>query len=112
MPPKKGKSHIERLKEKLYSPKSKDMKPKERAPVYEDPHTVSTSWKKDVIAPVKKRKSLLGNTMFRRFFFGAIAFFGLAIIFGAFMFFGESNTVSADNIEINVLGNAFVSGGE
>ena len=27
-------------------------------------------------------------------------------------FFGESNTVSADNIEISVLGNAFASGGE
>ena len=112
MPPKSRKSHIERLKEKLYSPKSKDAPAKERAEVYEDPHSVVTSWKKDPVAPVKKRKSLLGNTMFKRFFFGAIVFFVLALGFGAVMFFGESNTVSADNIEINVLGNAFVSGGE
>lgn len=112
MPPKKSKSHIERLKEKLYSPKSKDMKPKMRGELYEDPHEVSGQWKKESVPPPKKRKSLLQNTMFRKFFLGAIIFFALSAGFGLFMFFGGSNTVSADNIEINVLGNAFVSGGE
>lgn len=108
----KKKSHIEKLKEKLYSPKSKDSKVKLRGELYEDPHPAPTEWKKEIAAPVKKRKNLLENTMFKRFFFGAIIFFVLAVGFGLFMFFGGSNTVSADNIEINILGNAFVSGGE
>jgi hypothetical protein len=111
MPPKK-KSRIERLKERLYSPKSKNMVPKPRGVIYEDQHVVSTAWQKDTPAVAKKRKNILENTMFRTFFIGAMIFFVLALGFGAFMFFGGSNTVSADNIEINVLGNAFVSGGE
>ncbi len=111
MPPKK-KSKIEKLKERLYSPKSKDVMIKPRGIIYDDPHVVSDNWKPEALPPVKKRKNLLGNTMFRKFFFGAIAFFGLSVAFGLLMFFRGANTVSADNIDIEVLGNAFVSGGE
>lgn len=111
MPPKK-KSHIQRLKEKLYSPKTKDINLRPRGGVYEDKHLVSSEWKKETPVEVKKRKSVLENTMFRKFFFGALIFFVTSLAFGAIMFFGGRNTVSADNIEINVLGNAFVSGGE
>ena len=113
MEEKREKSHIERLKEKLYSPKSKDLKSKKRGEIYEDYHQVSSEWKKDPPPPPpKKRKSLLENTVFKKFFIGAIIFFVLSTVFGLVMFFGGKNTVSADNIEINVLGNAFVSGGE
>lgn len=111
MPPKK-KSRIERLKERLYSPKSRNMVIKPRGMIYEDPHVVSTNWPKETVAPHKKRKNILQNSIFRKFFFAAIGFFVLALGFGAFMFFGGGNTVSADNIDINILGNAFVSGGE
>lgn len=107
------KSHIEKLKERLYSPKFKEGRPQERGQIYDVPHTVSYAWKKDAPPPPpKKRKSLLKNSMFRNFFFGAIIFFLICVIFGAIMFFGGKNTVSANNIDINVLGNAFVSGGE
>ncbi len=111
MPPKK-KSHIERLKEKLYSPKTKDINLRPRGEVYQEEPLVSSEWKKEAPAQIKRRKNVLENTMFRKFFFGAIAFFILSLGFGAVMFFGGRNTVSADNIEINILGNAFVSGGE
>lgn len=110
MPPKR-KSHLDRLKEKLYSPRSAP-KQKARSPIYEDEREAPSEWKHEPATIAREQKSLLSNTMFKKFFLGAIAFFSLAVIFGAFMFFGESNTVSADNIEINVLGNAFVSGGE
>jgi hypothetical protein len=111
MPPKK-KSHIQRLKEKLYSPKTKDINLRPRGEVYEDEHLVSSEWKKEAPVEIKRRKSVLENTMFRKFFIGAMVFFVASLVFGAAMFFGGRNTVSADNIEINVLGNAFVSGGE
>ncbi len=79
----------------------------------ETDRVVSDSWPKDVpVSSHKKKKSLLGNTMFRKFFIGTIIFFVLSIGFGLAMFFGGRNTVSADNIDLNILGNAFVSGGE
>jgi len=113
MPPKR-KSHIERLKEKIYSPKTPNLNLKERAALHERQHEVSDEWVKDdtVKAPPKKRKSLLGNTMFRKFLLGAIGFFVLAVGFGLLMFFGGRNTVSADNIDITINGNAFIDGGE
>lgn len=113
MPPKR-KSHIERLKEKIYSPKTPNLNLKERGALHERQHEVSDEWVKDdtVKAPPKKRKSLLGNTMFRKFLLGAIGFFVLAVGFGLLMFFGGRNTVSADNIDITINGNAFIDGGE
>ena len=106
------KTKIERLKERLYSPKSKNIEEKPRGAIYEDPHAVSGNWTKEPAVMHKKKKNLLQNSMFRRFFIGAIVFFVLSVGFGMAMFFGGSNTVSADNIDIVVLGNAFVSGGE
>lgn len=112
MPPKR-KSHIERLKEKIYSPKTPNLNLKPRGPIMETEHEVKDSWPKDAPPPPRARKkSLLQNTMFRKFFLGTIIFFILSIGFGLMMFFGGRNTVSADNIDINILGNAFVSGGE
>lgn len=112
MPPKR-KSHIERLKERIYSPKHKGLVEKPRGSIFEKEHEVSEAWVKDAPPPTHvKRRSLLSNTMFRKFFIGTIIFFFLCIGFGLMMFFGGRNTVSADNIDLNILGNAFVSGGE
>ncbi len=112
MPPKR-KSHIERLREKIYSPKTKSPSDKPRGNIIETHHPVADAWQKEPPhVPRTKKKSLLGNTMFRKFFIGTILFFLFSIGFGVFMFFGGRNTVSADNIDLNILGNAFVSGGE
>lgn len=114
MPPKR-KSHIERLKEKIYSKSAKALDLRPRGQIHEVPREVPTEWSKPpevVRAPAKKRKSLLGNTMFRRLLLGAVAFFVLSVGFGLMMFYGGRTTVSADNIDITILGNAFVSGGE
>lgn len=112
MPPKR-KSHIERLKEKIYSPKTPNLNLKPRGAIIETEHVVKEEWPKEPPPPPRaRRKSLLQNTMFRKFLLGTIVFFVLSIGFGLMMFFGGRNTVSADNIDINILGNAFVSGGE
>lgn len=104
---------IEELKNKIYSKKA-NFKPKARSVLDERPHEVSDTFKDDEIKKIIKKpsKSLLQSTMFRKLFFGSVLFFFVSVVFGAYMFFGESNTVSADNIEISVLGNAFASGGE
>jgi hypothetical protein len=110
MPPKKSK--IERLKERLYSPKSKPLDLKPRAEIFDDSYSVSLQWSDESAPAPKPKKSFFDNTMFRKFFIFGIGFFVVAVGFSLFMLFGGRNTVSSGNIDINVLGNAFVSGGE
>ena len=49
---------------------------------------------------------------FKKFFIGAFAFFILAIAFSVYMFIRGGTSVSNDNIDITVIGNAFTKGGE
>lgn len=105
---------IEELKNKIYS-KTETLKKKARTHIHEDVKDVPSAWKDEegpTATPKKKKRNLLQSSMFRKLFFGALTFFVLSIGFGVYMFFGGSNTVSADNIDITVLGNAFANGGE
>lgn len=104
---------IEELKNKIYSKKQK-LAPKQRSEIHEKKHDVSSSWKDDETEKIIKKpaKNLLGSSMFRKVFFGSVIFFVASSLFGLFMFFGESNTVSGNNIDISILGNAFANGGE
>lgn len=109
----KSSRKIEELKNKIYSKKAK-LDPKPRGEIHETSHMVNDEWKEEEKKVVKKknRPNLLKSSIFRKMFFGSLIFFLISIGFGVFMFFGGSNTVSADNIDISVLGNAFASGGE
>lgn len=104
---------IEELKNKIYSKKQK-LAPKQRSEIHEKKHDVSSSWKDDETEKIIKKpaKNLLKSSIFRKVFWGSLIFFFASAIFGLVMFFGESNTVSGNNIDITVLGNAFVAGGE
>jgi hypothetical protein len=104
---------IEELKNKIYSKKQK-LAPKQRSEIHEKKHEISSSWKDDETEKIIKKpaKNLLGSSMFRKVFFGSLIFFVASALFGLFMFFGESNTVSGNNIDISILGNAFANGGE
>lgn len=110
----KNPHHIDDLKYRIYS-KSYKAGPRKRRGLHNIPHNVSDKWKEEDVQKIIKKKptkSLLASSMFKKVFIGAIIFFILSVGFGAYMFFGESNTVSANNIEISILGNAFVNGGE
>ena len=48
----------------------------------------------------------------KKFFVVSFVFFLIATLYSLYMFFGENILVSNEKININVLGNAFVSGGE
>ncbi len=52
------------------------------------------------------------TSAFKRFFIFSVVFFLLAAAFAVYTFFVKSNTISNDNIDISILGNAFVAGGE
>lgn len=57
-------------------------------------------------------KFFIRTSIFRKFFFFSLFFFGFALAYGAYMFLVEGNTVSNDNIDISILGNTFTAGGE
>jgi hypothetical protein len=110
----KSSNKLEELKNKIYS-RHANLSPKPRKKIKEEPHVVSDTWKeedKPAKSPKKPSNNLLKSSMFKKVFFGALIFFLLSVVFGLYMFFGESNTVSANNIDISVQGNAFTSGGE
>lgn len=60
----------------------------------------------------KKKKHLMYSKRFRQIFFVGIIFFLSSVVFAGFTFFKGSATVSNSNIDIVVLGNSFVDGGE
>lgn len=70
------------------------------------------TWKDDTVKKSESTTLRIPSTIYRKFFIGAVIFFILAILFGLFTFFHGSNTVSNDDIEIHVIGNAFAAGGE
>lgn len=81
-------------------------------PIY---HDVKEEWEKEA-APtenfVKMKIKKAPISVFKKFFLGAVVFFICAIGFATYMFLGGSKTVSSDNIDITVLGNAFTKGGD
>jgi hypothetical protein len=71
-------------------------------------HKVAQSWDdKDSLVSSPKYTSV-----FKKFFFVAVLFFLGAVGYGAYTFTQGKSTVSGDNIEVTVLGNAFVQAGE
>ncbi len=99
---------IEDIKRKLYERGfSSELHHKEGV-LHAVPHDVPNTW-----------EGAEGNTLksthvsiAKKFFIGAVLFFIGAIFFGVYMYMSGTRTVSSDNIEINILGNAFTEGGE
>lgn len=112
MPPEKGKNRIEEIKKRLFS-RNENLQPKRREWMFrKKDFTVDTAWKPDeatmhVFAPPKKP-----SPVYKKFFLGSIAFAVVAGVFAVVMLFGGNNTVSTELVKINILGNAFVAGGE
>ncbi|MDO8659992.1 MAG: hypothetical protein Q7K54_05350 [Candidatus Parcubacteria bacterium] len=50
--------------------------------------------------------------MFKNFFVLSLFFFLLTLLYAGYVFFAGGNTVSNDNIDISILGNNFIAGGE
>ena len=84
------------------------------------PHPLS---KRTVVAPAKWRNegSVVGtnvaraersSSFFRNFFIISIVIFLASAAYAFFAFRGGANTVSGENIDIAILGNSFVEGGE
>ncbi len=75
---------------------------------------IPDSWQESVKDKMTKTQKIFTqkSSIFKKFFIFSVAFFILALLYGGYMFFIKGNTVSNKNIEITVLGNSFVAGGE
>lgn len=105
-------NRIEELKSKLFD---RDFKVKiehrDSFPHFEQ-REVMDSWEdKEEIVDFKE-KFFMKTSMFKKFFIFSIIFFILAVGYAVYVFFANSNSVSNENIDINIQSNAFTSGGE
>ncbi len=78
----------------------------------EDTREVPDSWEKEGPDDSFTKKFFLKTSLFKKFFIFSVVFFILAIVYASYTFFMGGNTVSNNNIDISILGNTFVAGGD
>jgi hypothetical protein len=105
---------IEDINKKLYSPRENAIVPKREGVLHKVSKNVSETWNSEKAEEIKQnvKKVASNSSFFKKFFIGSSIFFVCAVLFGLYMFFGGGSSVSNDNVSINILGNAFVPGGE
>lgn len=113
----KDTNHIDQLEQDLYSRKFKNEPHDDRSPVTPGELEVTKDWNdservEDLIRLEHEKKQENKSALFKKILLGSIVFCVLAIGLALFMFFGGGNLVSADNINIQVVGPANTSGGE
>ncbi|MCC6323684.1 hypothetical protein IT400_02735 [Candidatus Nomurabacteria bacterium] len=100
---------IEDIKRTLYERDFDSAKHHKEGVLHNVPHKVAQNWDDGQAHPIASSKY---TKFFKRFFFIAILFFIMAVGYGVYTFMQGKSTVSGDNIEVTVLGNAFVQAGE
>ncbi len=106
-------NRIEELKNKLFT-KSYKTKVEHRGDFTHLPenHTPDSWSPREENGVFIGEKFFSKTSRFKKFFFLSLIFFILAVGYGSYVFFADRNTVSGNNIDINVLGNIFTAGGE
>jgi hypothetical protein len=103
---------LESTERDLYNRK-KEPKATSRHELSRHESMIPSSWSEEEPMKNKKRKKhLMYSKKFRNVFLVAIVFFLGSIVFAFLTFFQGGTTVSNNNIDIVVLGNSFVDGGE
>ncbi len=106
-------SKIEDLKSKLFSKNYKTHIEHRDSFTKIDAGDVNDSWNSRIDgAEGTNSKFFMHTSLFKKFFIFSSIFFLLTLAYGGYMFFLGGNIVSNDNIEMEVLGNTFVAGGE
>ncbi len=109
-------NRIEDIKRHLYDREDSTTNRSREGVLHPIAHKVPASWQPSAgpdgnpLDPRYVRKPRMSG--FKKFFIGATIFFFAAIIFSVTMFMRGGVSVSNDNIEITVLGNAFTKGGD
>ena len=113
-----NKNRIEDIKRRLYDREDTTTNRPREGVLHPVAHHVASDWKADeeeIKAQSIKRDIMMKGppkSPFKKFFIGASIFFILALAFSGYMFMSGGISVSNDNIDITVIGNAFTKGGE
>ncbi len=110
----KNYSKIEDIKSNLYNPKDKVLEHQLEGSLHKVNYKTQSDWKEedktDNNMQYKKKKSK--TSLVKIFFIMAVILFIGAVGYSVYQFSSGGVIVSNDNIDINVLGNAFTKGGE
>lgn len=112
------KSRLSRLEEHLYSRKSGNFDTEKRSEISKPEFDVEKDWKggeeplEQMIAKQQTAYFIKTQNPFKKILWGSIAFFIIALAAAGFMFFTDSNTVSANKIDISVIGPTNAAAGE
>lgn len=106
---------IEDIKRRLYDPKDTAIDNRHEGVLHPRKFSVPGEWKKEELPPNTQLQSQMKKpptSFFKKFFIAALIFFVGALGFAFYMYTKGGVTVSNDNIDITVLGNAFTKGGD
>ncbi len=109
------KNRIEDIKRRLYDLEDSTSSRPHEGVLHPVSHKVPSSWQKNLAEEQNQEAKIPRKpkmSPFKKFFIGAIIFFVCAVAFSIYMFLNGGVSVSNDNIDINVLGNAFTKGGD
>ncbi|MEJ0001607.1 MAG: hypothetical protein WDN09_00225 [bacterium] len=104
-------NRIEELKNKLFT-KNYHAETKGLDDFSLQKKSVPDAWAGKGAGTAGRAQYVAKKSAYRKFFIFSIIFFVLALGYAAYMYFAGGNTVSNDNIDISVVGNAFATGGE
>jgi hypothetical protein len=106
-------NRIEELKTKLFSKTSSTQTGHRDNLSHLHTGEVPASWtEKGGAFREASEQFFMKTSLFKKFFLFSVGFFALALGYASYMFFAAGNSVSNENIEIAILGNAFTAGGE
>ncbi len=104
--------NLEDLDKRLYQRSLSGKKPIRFDSLHPRLLSVKKEWESKLPKKDEIVKAASHPSFFKKFFYFGLGFAGLALLFAIITFFTGGNTVSNNNIEINVLGNSFTAGGE
>lgn len=106
---------IEDIKRRLYDPKDTAIDSRHEGVLHPRNFSVPSEWKKEqtsASADLQPHMRKPPTSFLKKFFIGAVIFFIGALGFAFYMYLKGGVSVSNDNIDITVLGNAFTKGGD
>ena len=109
---KEDQGRIDELKARLYSRSKGNERIYRRRTLRERQYDVKRGWSPDARPVERKSRPQKKRTFLSLFLIFSAVFFILSAGFSAFYFFGGSNIVSADNVDIEIQGPTSIAGGE
>ena len=106
------KSSIERLKRTLYSRDEKVVPKEKRSHVEGEEPQVPPNWGEKPSFDMPLQIPAPNNSFFNKFLVGSLVFFGLSLSVALFIFFGGFNTISSNNVDVEIVAPTSVSSGE